>query len=462
MPKNIMRDFKMVEISGVDVPAQKGAKVMLMKRHHEDETEFLKRDSVAVLTSETDGHAHLVWLWPGNNGGVTSHQKAPGEEGAHDHAWVLDADGNIIIGMNDGHVHTVERDAVLQALMTMAAGRLVDEVNDMVVNIIGKRSFSSEQRKELAESGKALPDGSFPIVDEADLKNAIRAFGRAKDKAKVARHINARAKALGLTDMLPSEGSLADLLKNDAGSTKPAGQAGKVRQEEDPEMADKKTEKAGEPTVEELTAQLARANQVAALNDVEKAHFNGLDDAGKDAFLAKSADDRKAELDEIEKRAQDDDPVVYKTLDGIELRKSSDPALVAMAKSNDALRKRNDELIEKSANEAFEKRADAELAHLPGTTQERAALLKSVEAIEDEPTRTAALNALKAGSDAMANSFTAAGVANGQVAAGSPDAELDELAKAHQAANPGMTMEQAHAAVLDTPKGAELYAKSLN
>lgn len=66
-----------------------------------------------------------------------------------------------------------------------------------------KRSFTADERKARAKNGHALPDGSYPIDDVADLKNAIRAIGRAKDPAKVKAHIRSRAKALGASDLLP-------------------------------------------------------------------------------------------------------------------------------------------------------------------------------------------------------------------------------------------------------------------
>jgi hypothetical protein len=68
-----------------------------------------------------------------------------------------------------------------------------------------KRAFSPEKRRDLAKSGLALPDGSFPIVTTSDLKNAIMAFGRAKKKNKAAakRHIIKRARALKKDDLIP-------------------------------------------------------------------------------------------------------------------------------------------------------------------------------------------------------------------------------------------------------------------
>ncbi len=70
---------------------------------------------------------------------------------------------------------------------------------------VEKREFSSKEREDLADSGAALPDGSFPIANEQDLKNAIQAIGRAKDPAKAKSHIIRRAKALGKTNLLPED-----------------------------------------------------------------------------------------------------------------------------------------------------------------------------------------------------------------------------------------------------------------
>lgn len=67
------------------------------------------------------------------------------------------------------------------------------------------RDFGSAERQKLTKKGQALPDGSFPIVTVADLRNAISAWGRASadKKAAVKRHIIKRAKALGATNLLP-------------------------------------------------------------------------------------------------------------------------------------------------------------------------------------------------------------------------------------------------------------------
>lgn len=69
----------------------------------------------------------------------------------------------------------------------------------------GKRSFSDKKRKKLADTGAAMPDGSFPIENTSDLKNAIQSHGRAKDPDKAKAHIKARAKALGAESELPDD-----------------------------------------------------------------------------------------------------------------------------------------------------------------------------------------------------------------------------------------------------------------
>ena len=80
-----------------------------------------------------------------------------------------------------------------------------EEIKALEAELEIKRMYSREQRESMAESGEALPDGSFPIADEADLENALAALPRAKDKAEAAAHIIKRASELGLEDALPAE-----------------------------------------------------------------------------------------------------------------------------------------------------------------------------------------------------------------------------------------------------------------
>lgn len=404
--KRRMVKFRIDEISAVDRPAQEGAVAVLMKRADLEKCGEEHQSPYVLLTSAVDGHQHAVWIRPGERGGETSYSRGPDEEQGHSHPWTVDAAGTLTVGETDGHTHTVDAAQLVEAIMAAA---------------LGKRQFSAEERERLAASGAAMEDGSFPIATTADLRNAISAFGRAKNKAAAARHIARRARALGASAMLPEEGELAELITKAA---QPASQ-------EDPivdEIAKLKTE------IEQLTKRAARAEAVLALPAEQRSHFDKLDAADQDAFLAKTAEQRKADVDAELAKAKDQGEVVFTASDGTAYTKSDDPRLVKLARQADEDRKQLS--LAKAANDqaALEKRAAEELSNLPGTVQERAALLKAVDAIADEAAREAARKALKAGNDAIKGAFTLVGHRNGQADA-SAEAELDRLAKAHATAH---------------------------
>jgi hypothetical protein len=68
-----------------------------------------------------------------------------------------------------------------------------------------KRDYSTDARRAMAESGMAMPDGSFPIANGGDLQNAIQSVGRASNYAAAKQHIISRARALGMMEMLPED-----------------------------------------------------------------------------------------------------------------------------------------------------------------------------------------------------------------------------------------------------------------
>jgi hypothetical protein len=67
------------------------------------------------------------------------------------------------------------------------------------------KDLDTAERRKLADEGKALPDGSFPIRDREDLRDAIQSFGRAKDKAEAKRWIKKRARELRGEKDLPQD-----------------------------------------------------------------------------------------------------------------------------------------------------------------------------------------------------------------------------------------------------------------
>lgn len=114
--------------------------------------------------------------------------------------------GSIIEEMRLTEISLVDRPANPEAVIEMFKrdGSEPDPSPEDFEELL-KRSFTDDQRKEMAGKGEAMPDGSFPIATVGDLKNAIRAIGRAKDEAKAKAHIKRRAKALGQSNLIPDD-----------------------------------------------------------------------------------------------------------------------------------------------------------------------------------------------------------------------------------------------------------------
>jgi hypothetical protein len=85
-----------------------------------------------------------------------------------------------------------------------------DIVRALTEAIEESREVSTEERKGLADKGHAMPDGSYPIANCGDLKNAIQAIGRAKDPAATKAHIKKRASSLSCPDVELPEGWVAE------------------------------------------------------------------------------------------------------------------------------------------------------------------------------------------------------------------------------------------------------------
>ncbi len=91
--------------------------------------------------------------------------------------------------------------------LALRASAARERMEAMVADASEFADYSPETRMEYARKGWAMPgDGGFPIANVADLKNAIRAYGRAAsgEKSKVRRHIMKRARGLGRADLIPS------------------------------------------------------------------------------------------------------------------------------------------------------------------------------------------------------------------------------------------------------------------
>lgn len=228
-------------------------------------------------------------------------------------------------------------------------------------------------------------------------------------------------------------------------------------------------------TQEKMQKDLAKALALAALNDAGKAHLAGLGEAEAETFLAKSAADQLADVTKAAdlakaKAKKEETPAlqgeeIYKSLDGVAYVKTDDPRLVAMAKSNDAMTKRLLMSEQAVRDKDIQKRADG-LKHIPGSVAVRFAIVKALDAIEDETLRTEAHKSLAAHDLGISKAFKKAGVQGGGKAEAKaeddadPEAKLDELAKVY-AAEHKVTPAIAYTKVLETPEGKVLYNKSL-
>lgn len=113
---------------------------------------------------------------------------------------------------NPGSRWYVARRAQALGVPDAAPAEWSDPGTDAVVAAFGG-DWSPPGRDKAAKKGEALKDGSFPIHDLEDLKRAVKAYGRAKDKDKVRKHIIKRARALEATDSLPESWGVTAAVK---------------------------------------------------------------------------------------------------------------------------------------------------------------------------------------------------------------------------------------------------------
>lgn len=192
---------------------------------------------------------------------------------------------------------------------------------------------------------------------------------------------------------------------------------------------------------------------VAKLAPTSVEEFLALDNAGRDALV---------------KAAADADPVIHKTADGLEIRKSDGPVALALAKSADAqaliVKAQTEELAKaREAGEAatLEKRAGVELSHFAKSGRVRGLILKGIDTVPGytDEERKEATEAVKGANFAITKLGKAAGTNaenDGGPAADDPAAKLNALAKAH-AEKTSTSFAKAYDAVLQTTEGAALY-----
>ena len=188
-------------------------------------------------------------------------------------------------------------DEILSVGMVKAGDNPDAEVLLFKSRDVDKRQFSTEQREALADKGQALPDGSFPIVNKGDLRNAIGAFGRSANKTAARRHIIKRAKALGATEMLPDGWDVSKMTASVENAPTEPGVRMDLSAIEDQELR-----KSIEDTIAE------KDNQISDLTDqVDKVEADPTEDASDEvkAILKEQADKLEKVTEDLAKERQE-------------------------------------------------------------------------------------------------------------------------------------------------------------
>ncbi len=319
---------------------------------------------------------------------------------------------------------------------------------------IMKRDFSADERRAAASSGAAMPDGSFPIKNGGDLKNAIRLVGHAKDPAAAKRHIISRARSLGLTSSLPDDWTSGKINKDIDDMT-----SDEVKKMID-EAVVSATKLAATEAALAATKLAATEAELAKLGKAKKPTLPmaddgdepDADDEAKKAWRSYTAK-QVAKAVEATKAGALEDEVIK--VGEVEFRKSTtQPEVFNVIKAQQA-----EIAKEREARELadFAKRAETELGALPGKSNELGAAMRAMTKM-DEATRKTLETALKAGNAAMKAGFDEIGKNRG-IIEGSATDRLEKLAEEHATKN-NTTVAVGYDEVLKTREGRELYAET--
>ncbi|MDQ1446812.1 MAG: hypothetical protein QOI20_3276 [Acidimicrobiaceae bacterium] len=150
--------------------------------------------------------------------------------------------------------------------------------------------------------------------------------------------------------------------------------------------------------LEKRNTELAKLLALAlTLPEAQRLHAATLPADEIEPFVGKSFTDREA----IVKSKLEADPVVYKTVKGVEIRKSQGALMEQLARDNDA----NAAELEKSKATGlvalYKARAKTEIGHLAGDEDTKVAALKALDTIADEKVRDSVTAMLKGADAAM-------------------------------------------------------------
>ena len=219
--RNIMRAFKIHEISGVDRPAQSGATVAIMKR---DTSSNKRGDLVTTLTSVVDGHQHGITGEPAREIGSepwihVGYATSTGEDYGHDHQITMDDEGNFVVGMANGHYHVIENPEALRTAIGKSApadpappggNAMTEKQLKARITELKKKLARSQQIIALAGEERTHFDGLSSEYDQDEFLGKSSA-GRADDIQKALDADPVVYTTTGGIEIRKSDGRLAEI-----------------------------------------------------------------------------------------------------------------------------------------------------------------------------------------------------------------------------------------------------------
>lgn len=384
MAKRILNRIRLDKIAAVDKPCQEFATAAIVKRAPGDPaqalakvtfTEALEGAMVADKVNEAFWRS-FDGLWQRNDAfrRALTDELASGGDGATASADYI------------ASVDALVEEAVTAARSAGAKASDADiekAITDAVTSMIEK-----SQPKELPMT---------KITTKAQLKTAAASFTIAKSTVAEMNDIVEAAVTLDAIDELPA--GQTELVA--AAKAKKENPFPPKKEEDDKEKKSMK-----------------REIGILKLAPDAQAFAKGLaDDDARDSFLAKSADEQKADIE----KASGADPVVYTTASGLAIRKSDGAVAAVLAKQADEQAAELVKLRGIDADNAFEKRARSDFPNVALT--EAVDLLKSAKQVgEDTATGKSILKTLTTMNKGRSDLFKTLGTTEG----GEPSGDIQK------------------------------------
>lgn len=356
--KNVMLEFRIDEISAVDLPAQQGAEARIIKRADGEEQQMNKLDTEALAKRYIDP----------SDGAVPFSSVIVEEMRCQAYYEAIEDVCPVIYAMETS-LKSIAGDASVppETKMTMARNTVEDfmsvlramwsNADVVMMSAMGK---SSEEIDDMVKKAQTLEQATAQI---ADLEKKIEELTKASSDASVNKELQDQVTAL--------------------------------------------TAKVGE-----LTKSLEDEAVKAGMSDAEKEYMRGLGADAQRAFRGMSAADRKKKMG----KSADEETLTFK---GRTIRKSAENAdmfEMMKAQNEEIERAQKAADAERDARKMadYQQMAKSSYGKLPGTDAEKAAVLKGIETLSDDVQSTL-VKMLVAGEAAIKSAFDRVGTGGGEL-----------------------------------------------